>query len=85
MKEIESGDFYGVYEELGENLTGLVNSEDNHGKWIVGKTYYRVERTIKGGWEIDDPTFIFPNKEDAISFSRRYEEMERAEHMEVSE
>jgi len=52
---------------LGEELAGdrLVDSNDKHGKWVVGKTYYCVERTMEGGWEIDDPSYIFESELEA--------------------
>lgn len=78
MELIKSGEFYDMHSCLGEELAEdrLIDSNDKTGKWIVGKTYYRVERTLAGGWEIDDPSYIFENIAEAL---QRFDQLEAIE------
>ena len=79
MERIKSGEFYELHSCLGEELAGarLVDSEDKRGKWVVGKTYFCVERSMEGGWEIDDPRYIFAAKSEAMRCFDRLEETEK--------
>lgn len=70
---VEDGAAYCVYCQKGEDLAKLTDSNGDSGKWIVGKTYYCVERTIAGGWDLDDPTHIFENRGDATQCRDRLE------------
>lgn len=69
------GQTYEVYTRLGQDLVGMRTHVGKARLWEVDKVYFLVEKRIEAGWEMDDPTYIFDTKQEALDSFKRLDNL----------